>query len=91
MVTLHQDRDTLLDIIVDVFKKLVSDHPEIETVSAVGSNSDSIACEDEKDKGAWSFSIRLKEVTDKKGAQVVLEFRGDSMFPWSEVEVFTDN
>ena len=91
MVTLHQDRDTLLDIIVDVFKKLVSDHPEIETVSAVGSYSDSIASEDEKDKGAWSFSIRLKEVTDKKGAQVVLEFRGDSMFPWSEVEVFTDN
>lgn len=91
MVTLHQDRDTLPDIIVEAFNKLVSDHPEIETVSAVGSYSDSIASENAKDKGAWSFSIRLKEVTDKKGAQVVLEFRGDSMFPWSEVGVFTEN
>ena len=91
MVTLHQDRDTLPDIIVDVFNKLVSDHPEIETISAVGSYSDSRVSENEKDKGAWSFSIRLKEVTDKKGAQVVLVFRGDSMFPWSEVGVFTKN
>jgi len=91
MVTKHQDRGTLPDVIIRAFDKFVSDHPEVETVSAVGLYSDVAERKGEKDSGAWSFSIRLKTVTDKKGGPVVLEFRGDSMFPWSEVAVFTEN
>lgn len=86
-----QNRGTLPDGIVEAFNRLVSDHPEIETVSAIGLYSNTEEHTNEKDNGAWSFSIRLMEVTDKQGAQVVLEFRGDSLFPWSEVEVFTKN
>lgn len=91
MVRRHQGRGALHDEIKEAFDKLVSDHPEIETVSAVGSFSDVEVCKNEKDNEKWSFSIRLKDVRDKKGALVTLEFRGDSMFPWSEVEVFTEN
>ena len=80
MVRRHQGRGALHDEIKEAFDKLVSDHPEIETVSAVGSFSDVEVCKNEKDNEKWSFSIRLKDVRDKKGALVTLEFRGDSVY-----------
>lgn len=91
MGMINLGRGTLPDGIVEAFERLTSNHPEIETVSAVGSYSDEEVRDSEKDKGAWSFSVRLKDVLDKSSTPIVLEFRGDSLFPWSEVGVFTKN
>lgn len=91
MGMINLGRGTLPDGIVEAFERLISNHPEIETVSAVGSYSDEEVRDSEIDKGAWSFSVRLKDVLDKSSTPIVLEFRGDSLFPWSEVGVFTKN